>query len=60
MAKVTSSRLQQFLRSLTMLFVEGHSELDFSDLYLINFLGDGNFGTTSAKRVIFFLKMLKI
>ena len=60
MIKVPSSRLQAFLCPITILFVEGHSELDFYDIYLITFFGDGNFGNTLAMRVIFFLKMLNI
>ena len=59
MRKVPSSRLQQCLWPFTMLFVEGHSELDFSDIYLITFFGDGNFENTSAMRVIFFWKCSK-
>ena len=60
MVKVTSSRLQQCLCPFAMLFVEGYSELDFSDIYQITFFGDGDFGNTSAMRVIFFYKPLKI
>ena len=60
MVKVPSSRLQQCLCPFTMLFVEDYSEFDFSDIYVILFFGEGNFGNTSAMRVIFFLKMLKI
>ena len=60
MIKVPSSRLQQCFCAFIMLFVEGHSELDFSDIYRITFFGEGNFGNTSAKRVVFCLKMLKI
>ena len=33
---------------------------DFKRIYLITFFGDGSLGTTSAMRVIFFLKMFKI
>ena len=53
MIKVRSSRFQQCLCPFTMLFVEEHSELDFSDIYLIAYCGDGNFGKTSTMRVIF-------
>ena len=60
MIKVASSRLQQCLCPFTMLFVEGILKGAFSDIYLITFFGDGNFGNTSAMRVIFFLKMFKI
>ena len=59
MVKVTSSRFQQCLCPLTMLFVEKDSDLDFSYIYLIPFFGDGNFGNKSAMMVIFFLKVLK-
>ena len=59
MVKVKSSRLQQCLCLLTMLFVEERSELDFSDIYVIPFFGDGNFENTSAMMVIFFLKVFK-
>ena len=60
MGKVPSSTLQQCLWMFPMLFVEGHSELDFPDIFLITFFGDGNIGNTSAMSVIFFLKMFKI
>ena len=60
MVKVRSSRFQQCFCPFTMLFVEDYSEFDFSDIYVIPFFGEGNFGNTSAMRVIFFLKMLKI
>ena len=60
MIKVPSSRLQQCLCPVTILFVEQHSELDFSDIYLITFFRNGNFGNTVAMRVIFFLKMFKM
>ena len=33
---------------------------DFTDIYRITFLGDGNLGNASARRVIYFLKMCKI
>ena len=59
MTKVLSSRLQHSLCPFTMLFVEAHSKLDFSDIYLIPFFGDASFGNTLAMTVIFFLKMLK-
>ena len=60
MIKVPSSRLQQCFCPFIMLFVEGHSELDYSDIYLITLFGEGNFRNTSAMRIIFCLKMLKI
>ena len=41
-------------------FLKGILEQDFSDIYLITFFGDGNFGNTSSMMVIFLLKMLKI
>ena len=41
-------------------FLKGILEQDFSDIYLITFFGDGNFGNTSAMTVIFLLKMFKI
>ena len=40
--------------------LKGILEQDFSDIYLITFFGDGNFGNTSAIRVIVFLEMFKI
>ena len=60
MIKKPSSRFQQCFCAFTMLFVERHSEFDFSDIYLIAFFGDGNFGNTSPMRVIFFLERFKI
>ena len=40
-------------------FLKGILEQDFSDIYLITFFGDGNFGNTSAMGVIFFWKSSK-
>ena len=60
MVKVPSLRMEQYLCPFTMLFLEGILKGAFSDIYLITFFGDGNFGNTSAMRVIFFFKMFKI
>ena len=60
MRKVPSSTLQQCFCPFTIWFMERHSEFNFSDIYLITFFGDGNFGNTSSMRVIFSLKMFKI
>ena len=60
MVKVLSFRFQQCFGPFTMLLVEGSSERDFLDIYLTTFFGVRKFKNTSAMRVIFLFKMLKI
>ena len=60
MVKVALSRFQQSLGPFAMFLVEPPLKQDFTAIYLINFFGDGNLGTTSAMRVIFFFKRYKI
>ena len=60
MVKVALCRFQQSLGPFAMFFLKRPLKRDFTDIYLITFFGDGNLGTTSAMRVIFFLKMFKI
>ena len=60
MVKVVSQRFQKSFGLFTMLLVEGSSEVDFLNIYLTTFLGVRKFKNTSAMRVIFSLKMLKI
>ena len=60
MGKVALSRFQRSLVPFAHLLWKTPLKRDFTGIYLITFFGDGDFGTTSAMRVIFFLKMFKI
>ena len=60
MGKVALYRFQQSLGSFAYLLWKTPLKRDFPGIYLITFFGDGDLGTTSAMRVIFFLKMFKI
>ena len=60
MGKLALSRFQQSLGPFACLLWNPPLKRDFTGIYLITFFGDGDLGTTSAMRVIFFLKMFKI
>ena len=60
MGKVALPRFQQSLGPFACLLWKTPLKRDFRGIYLIAFFGDGNLGTTSAMRVIFFLKMVTI
>ena len=60
MGKVALSRFQQSLGPFACLLWKTPLKRDFTGIYLITFFGDGDLGTTSAMRGIFFLKMFKI
>ena len=60
MGKVALSRFQQSLGPFACWLWKTPLKRDFTGIYLIIFFGDGDLGTTSAMRVIFFLKMFKI
>ena len=60
MIMLPSSRLHQCLGAFTINFRKGPVKKDFSAIYLITFFGVRNFRNTSAMRVIFYVKMLKI
>ena len=56
MGKVALSRFQQSLGPFACLLWKTPLERDFTGIYLITFFGDGNLGTTSGIRVIFFFE----
>ena len=59
MAKVACCRFQKSLDPFAMFVAEETSKRDFTDIYLITFFGDVNFGNTLAMTVIFFPKLSK-
>ena len=54
MVKALLSRFQMSFRPFHCFLSKGPIKLDFTDIYLITFFGDANYGKTSAVRVIFF------
>ena len=56
MIKVPLCRFQQSLVPFARFFLKRPLKQDFTDIYLTNFLEDGNLGNTSAMRVISFSK----
>ena len=54
MGKLALSRFQQSLGPFACLLWKTPLKRDFTGIYLITFFGDGDLGTTSAMRVIFF------
>ena len=54
MVKVALCRFQQSSGHFVMFFLKRPVTRDFTDIYLLTFFGDGNLGTTTAMRDIFF------
>ena len=54
MVKVALCRFQQSLSPFAMFLWKRPFKRDITDIYRVTFFGDGNFGNTSAVRVIFF------
>ena len=59
MVKILLLTFQQCLVPFTMLLVKGRLKRESIDIYLIIFLGDRNFGNTSAMRVMFFFENIQ-
>ena len=59
MIQVPLCIFQQSLGAFPMFFLKKPLKQHVTDIFLLTFFGDGNLGTTSAMRVIFFLKMWK-
>ena len=60
MIKIPLCRFQQCLGAFAMFFLKGLLKRNFTDIYLLTFFGDGNLGTTSAMRDIFFQNVLNL
>ena len=60
MLKLLSFKFQESLGPFTFLFWKGPLKQDFLDIDLTSLFEVRNVGNTSAMRVIFFLRMLKI
>ena len=56
MVNVALCRFRQSLGSFAMFFLKRPLKRHFTDIYRVTFFGDGNLGTTSAMRVIFFFE----
>ena len=59
MVNVALCRFQQSLSPFAMFLWKRPFKRDITHIYRVTFFGDGNFGNTSAVRVIFFLKLFK-